>query len=412
VVQVTDDGGGIDPARVRAKAVAAKLVSPDQASRMSDRELVNLVFLPGFSTADRVTQFSGRGVGMDVVRTNIEKIGGTVDVESRLGLGTTVMMKIPLTLAIIPALVVTCAGDRYCVPQVSLIELVRLDKDQVRTGIEWVHGAPVYRLRGNLLPLVYLDRELRVGRDESDGRNGVKIVVLHTDDRPFGLVVDEVHDTEEIVVKPLQPLLKGIPAFSGATILGDGRVALILDVQGLALQAGVVNRVRERTMAEKAIPVTTGGDRQTVLVFALRDGNRIALPLAVVDRLEVFPRSAVERVGTRAVVQYRGEIMPLVRLTRGGRRRPARSRSTRRSTRSRNGAVQVVVLAGEGRRAGLLVHRIIDILDVPISAQGNEGGGKGVSAVIQGRATEFVNVHEVVRLSDRAHATLSIPRED
>jgi two-component system chemotaxis sensor kinase CheA len=158
VIEIIDDGGGIDPQRVRDKAIRTALVTPEQAARMSDRELVNLVFLPGFSTTDRVTQFSGRGVGMDVVRTNIERIGGTVDIESRMGHGTTVRMKIPLTLAIIPVLTVTAGGDRYAIPQVSLLELVRMEGDQVRTGIEHVHGAPVYRLRGNLLPLVFLDR--------------------------------------------------------------------------------------------------------------------------------------------------------------------------------------------------------------------------------------------------------------
>jgi two-component system, chemotaxis family, sensor kinase CheA len=231
VIEIGDDGGGIDPQRVRDKAVQAGLIAPEQADRMSDRELVNLVFLPGFSTADRVTQFSGRGVGMDVVRTNIEKIGGTVDVDSRPGRGTTVRMKIPLTLAIIPALTVTTGGDRYAIPQVSLLELVRLEGEQVRKGIEWAHGVPVYRLRGNLLPLVYLARELRV--ESAGSGEAVHIVVLQADDRQFGLVVDGIHDTEEIVVKPLQKQLKGVAAFSGATIMGDGRVALILDVDAV-----------------------------------------------------------------------------------------------------------------------------------------------------------------------------------
>src|SRR5262245_28655814 len=169
--------------------------------------MINLVFLPGFSTADRVTQFSGRGVGMDVVRTNVEKIGGTVDIESRVGRGTTVKMKIPLTLAIIPALTVTSGGDRYAIPQVSLLELVRLEGEQAQRGIEHIHGAPVHRLRGNLLPVVYLHRELQV--EAARGADSeINIVVLQADDRQFGLVVDAIHDTEEIVVKPLQKQIK------------------------------------------------------------------------------------------------------------------------------------------------------------------------------------------------------------
>ena len=164
IIEITDDGGGIDVARVRDKAISAKLVSPEAAARMSRQEMLRLIFLPGFSTADRVTQFSGRGVGMDVVRTNIEKIGGTVDIESPQGQGTTIRTKIPLTLAIIPALIIVSGGERYAIPQVSLLELVRLDPEQALRGIERMHGAPVYRLRGTLLPLVFLDEQLQLAR--------------------------------------------------------------------------------------------------------------------------------------------------------------------------------------------------------------------------------------------------------
>ena len=309
VIEIADDGGGIDPVRVRNKAIQAALITPEQAARMSDRELVNLVFLPGFSTADRVTHFSGRGVGMDVVRTNIEKIGGSVDIESQIGRGTNVRMKIPLTLAIIPALTITTGGDRYAIPQVSLLELVRLEGKQTQKGIEFIQGVPVYRLRGNLLPLVHLDRELQV--EPANRPTGeVSIVVIQADDRPFGLVVDDIHDTEEIVVKPLQKQLKGITLFSGATIMGDGRVALILDVLGLAQRAGVVSGVRDRALAEKTVVAEPKGDRQTLLLFATPGGGRMAVPLAEVARLEEFPRAAVERAGGQDVVQYRGEIAP------------------------------------------------------------------------------------------------------
>ncbi len=260
IIEITDDGGGIDPQRIRAKAIRAKLLTPEQADRLNDRELVNLIFLPGFSTADKVTQFSGRGVGMDVVRTNVEKIGGTVTLESRPGRGTTVKMKIPLTLAIIPALTITSAGDRYAIPQVSLLELVRLEGEQAERGLERIHGAPVYRLRGNLLPLVYLNRQLhpdatvprRNGEVRAPAAQGeITIVVLQADERQFGLVVDAIHDTEEIVVKPLQKQIKGIGIFAGATIMGDGKVALILDVLGLAQRANVISGVRERALSEK-----------------------------------------------------------------------------------------------------------------------------------------------------------------
>jgi two-component system chemotaxis sensor kinase CheA len=404
IIRIADDGGGIDPARVRDKALRANLVSPEQAARMSDRELVDLVFLPGFSTADRVTHFSGRGVGMDVVRTNVEKIGGTVDIESQPGRGTTVKMKIPLTLAIIPALTVTSGGDRYCIPQVSLLELVRLEGEQVAKAIEFIHGVPVYRLRGNLLPLVYLDRLLQAGSGRRDGGE-VNIVVLQSDDRPFGLVVDEIHDTEEIVVKPLRKQLKGIAAFSGATIMGDGRVALILDVLGLAQRAAVVSGVRERALAEKPTPSTEIRNRQTVLLFAA-GGGRMAIPLAQVARLEEFPRSAVERAGGQDVVQYRGQIMPLVHVGRVLRRQRDGNGHNGTPRRRPNGptrapgdeTLQVVVCAREGRHVGLVVGRILDIVAETIATR-SEAGRPGVlfTAVVQDRVTEFLDVEALIR---------------
>jgi two-component system chemotaxis sensor kinase CheA len=404
IIEITDDGGGIDPARVRDKAVRAGLVSPEQAARMPDTELVNLVFLPGFSTADRVSHFSGRGVGMDVVRTNVEKTGGTVDVESRLGLGTTVKMKIPLTLAIIPALTVTSGGDRYCIPQVSLLELVRLEGEQARKGIEFVHGAPVYRLRGSLLPLVHLDRLLQVGPARRDG-GVVNLVVLQADDRPFGLVVDDIHDTEEIVVKPLQKQFKGINAFAGAAIMGDGRVALILDILGLAQRSGVVSGVRERAIAEKPTPSAEVRNRQSLLLFATPGGGRMAIPLAQVARLEEFPRSAVERVGGQDVVQYRGEILPLVHVARvlrkqqGGNGRTGKPRRPQPSGAARgDGTMQVVVHASEGRRVGLVVSRILDVVEETIVTR-SPAGRPGVlfTAVVQDRVTEFLDVEGIVR---------------
>src|SRR5271165_3795881 len=243
-IEISDDGAGLSSDRIRKKAIERGVITAEQAARMTEREIFNLIFLPGFSTAEKVTNVSGRGVGMDVVKTNVEKIGGTVDVQSTLGRGTTVRVKIPLTLAIIPALVVTCGGDRYAIPQVSLLELVRVESDQAGKGIELVHGAPVYRLRGQLLPLVYLSRELKLATDArppAEREGAVNIVVLQADGRQFGLVVDEINDTEEIVVKPLRKQLKTVKVFAGSSIMGDGRVALILDVLGLAQRAGVLS---------------------------------------------------------------------------------------------------------------------------------------------------------------------------
>lgn len=419
IIEITDDGAGIDPQRVRAKAVQAKLVTSDQADRLSERELVNLVFLPGFSTTDQVTQFSGRGVGMDVVRTHVEKIGGAVTIESRPGQGTTVKMKIPLTLAIIPALTVTSAGDRYAIPQVSLVELVRLEGDSATRGIERMHGAPVYRLRGNLLPLVYLNQQLGVedtrilvsaNKSLSQSRLGAtNIVVLQADDRQFGLIVDAIHDTEEIVVKPLQKQLKGINVFAGATIMGDGKVALILDVLGLAQRANVVVGVRERALTEKTVSTAElAADRQAVLLFATRGGNRMGIPLSMVDRLEKFPRSALERVGPFDVVQYRNEILPLVQVSRALRRPIGntqihlRRRKHSAPRRKKRDMVHVVVYAGKERRVGLVVDRILDIANETLASRSRaQRPGILFTAVVQGRVTEFLDLEGIMSSAEK-----------
>src|SRR5271166_4644474 len=279
-IEISDDGAGLDQDRIRNKAVEKGLISAEQASRMTDREIVNLVFLPGFSTAEIVTNVSGRGVGMDVVKTHIEKIGGTVDLQSKPGEGVMVRMKIPLTLAIIPALIVTGAGERYAVPQVNLLELVGLDGEQARKGIESIHGSPVYRLRGQLLPLVHLKHVLQTAAADVAGSGRVNIVVLEADGRHFGMVVDEINDTEEIVVKPLSKHLKSITVYAGATIMGDGKVALILDVLGLAQCSKILAEGREHLQSEEVeTTAESAGTKQKLVLFAGTAGARMAVPL-------------------------------------------------------------------------------------------------------------------------------------
>jgi len=398
-IEISDDGGGLNLERIRQKAVEKGVVSQDQALRMNDRELAQLIFAPGFSTAANVTNVSGRGVGMDVVKTNIEKIGGTVDVQSQAGHGTTIRIKIPLTLAIIPALIVTCAGDRYAIPQVSLLELVRLDGAQARSGIEMLHGAPVYRLRGQLLPIVYLNRELEIhngidpNTDTLDSNKIVNIVVLRADDRQFGLVVDSINDTEEIVVKPLSKQLKGIPVYAGATIMGDGKVALILDVLGTAQRAHVVSESRDRLHTDNA---GSAGDhastRQTLVILEVGD-RRLALPIALVSRLEEIPRENIERADGQEVVQYRGQIMPLLRI---GEllSLPTNDDSSR--------ALQVVVHSENNKSVGLVVDRIADIVETTIeSRRGAESSDLLASAVIQQRVTDLLDLPAIIRRADR-----------
>ncbi|MCW2607302.1 MAG: Chemotaxis protein histidine kinase [Frankiales bacterium] len=393
-IEITDDGKGIDPVVIGAKAVEKGLVTAEQLARMGTREITGLIFAPGFSTAAAVTNVSGRGVGMDVVKTNIEKIGGTIDVQSRVGHGTTFRIKIPLTLAIIPALTVTCAGDRYAIPQVNLLELVRLEGEGLQ-GIEQIHGAPVYRLRGNLLPLVYLDRELGVGPGQLDRtRDVVYIVVLQAEERQFGLVVDDVCDTEEIVVKPLGKQLKGIPCFAGATILGDGRVALILDVLALAQQANVLTAGRDRALVERnARGDAAASDVQALLVVKLGEDRRMAIPLAMVTRLEEFPVSTVEHVGSREVVQYRGQILPLIRLST--------FLGAGWSEQAADANLQVVVYSEAGRSVGLVVDAILDIAEESLAATSDlDDHGLLGSAVVQQHITEMLDVRSAILAAD------------
>jgi two-component system chemotaxis sensor kinase CheA len=404
-IEITDDGAGLNVGRIRKKAVERAVITPEQASRMTERETFNLIFLPGFSTAEKVSNVSGRGVGMDVVKTNVEKIGGTVDVQSTQGRGTTVRVKIPLTLAIIPALVVTCGGDRYAIPQVSLLELVRLAPDQARTGIEMVHGAPVYRLRGRLLPLVYLSRELKLAEDAGVAWNNdgsVNIVVLHADERQFGLVVDQINDTEEIVVKPLRKQLKTVKTFAGSSIMGDGKVALILDVLGLAQRAHVVTETRDRALDEKPMDAAAAaGEKQTFLLFAGPGDSRMAIPLDNLARLEEFPAAQVEISGSQWVTQYRGQILPLIRLSIVLQERRSKSRAPQGPPTLDSGPIQVLVLHHGGRSFGLVVERILDIVEDHADVRSAATRPAVLYSVVIGeRVTELLDIPAILRSAD------------
>jgi len=381
-IEVSDDGGGIDVDRIKAKAIAKGMLTADQAARLPEREVLQLAFAPGLSTAEQVSNISGRGVGMDVVKTNIEKIGGTVDLQSTRGKGTLLKIKIPLTLAIIPALMVTSGGERFAIPQVSLIELVRCEAEQAGHNIENVHGALVYRSRGNLLPLVYLNRELKLA--PAIASDSVNIVVLQAGDRQFGLVVDEINDTEEIVVKPLSKQLKSVSCFAGAPIMGDGHVALILDVLGLAQMTRVVSQLHEQSVTKATKTGEAAATRQSWLLFRLGNVGRLAMPLSLVSRLEEFNVSQVERSAGREVIQYRDQIMPLVRL----------SEALGYGTGAQDGELlQVIVYSSYGRNVGLVVDEILDIAEQSAEIRQIQQVEtlKG-AAVIQQRVTDLLDI--------------------
>lgn len=398
IIEICDDGAGLNLDRIKSKAIEKGLITQEHAARMQEQEISQLIFLPGFSTAEKVSNVSGRGVGMDVVKTNIEKIGGSVDLQTRPGFGTTIKIKIPLTLAIIPALIVSSAGNRYAIPQVNLLELVRLEGDQTNNSIECIQGAPVYRLRGRLLPLVYLRKVLNINEDKEAPPDTVNIVILRADDRQFGLVVDRINDTEEIVVKPLSKQLKGVPVYSGTTIMGDGKVALILDVLGLAYASQVISKLRDGALADSnSLAKESNGKQQTLLILGTGTSRRLALPISQVARLEKIPKKAVEFADHQEVVQYRGRILPLIRLASFlGLECGEIAESDLLVD---DDLLNVVVYIENERSFGLVIDQIVDIVELPLQIN-HRSVREGLlgSAVIHERVTDLVDLPAIIRM--------------
>ena len=385
-IVVTDDGHGIDAARIRRKAVERGWLGEDQAAKWSERELVGLIFRPGFSTADTPTMVSGRGVGMDVVKSRVESIGGSVDATSRLGEGTTIALTIPLTLTIINALVVRAGGDRFAIPQVNLIELIRLKGDAASSGLIDVQGALVCRYRGRLLPLIDLNETLGFPGDQRpDG--AVNIVVLQADRRRFGLVVDRIDDAQEIVVRPLARQLKGIACLAGATVMGDGAIALILDVFGLARGLDTRRDADAGRGDADSAAVGTVDEARSLVVLRGTDDAPMAVALAEVERLETFPASSVEWIADRPTVPYRQALLPLIDASAWLKGQGQGDRGRREKP------WQVVVHAHEGKRVGLVFGKVLDIVEHRLDVRGEaKRPGVLLTAVIQGRATEILDV--------------------
>jgi two-component system, chemotaxis family, sensor kinase CheA len=297
-IQISDDGAGIDLQKIKANAIREGILTAQKAEDLSERQLINIIFRPGFSTADTVSNISGRGVGMDVVKRDLDHIGGSVEVQTALNKGTTIKIRIPITLAIIPVLIVVAGGQRFAIPQVNLEELVMIQHEDARhVGIECVHGAEVYRLRGELLPLLRLGEVLRrPAPTQTEDAEVTSIVVLTAGDMRFGLIVDQVGDTEEIVVKPLSKHVKQVACYDGATIMGDGKVALILNIAGLfassQLTVEEIKKVNDEALAqtEDDRPATRDEHRQTIVLFRLGEHEYYGVPLAFVVRLENFRR--------------------------------------------------------------------------------------------------------------------------
>lgn len=384
-IEIADDGKGLDLAAIRRKAVERKIASQAEVERMTDAQVAKFIFHPGFSTAAAITSVSGRGVGMDVVKTNIELIGGVIDINTQLGRGTTFTIKIPLTLAIIAALIVKAGEQRFAVPQVAVLELVRVDKATAQK-VERINGSPVLRLRERLLPIVTLTGVL--GQDQAaDAVDSGFVVVAQVGRQRFGILVDEVFHTEEIVVKPMSSKLRHLPLFAGNTILGDGAVVLIVDPNGIAQQVSQGSQSGAIPVEAEVEEVEAADAKATLLVFKGGAGSYKAVPLSLVTRLEEIESAKVEWVGGRPLIQYRGRLMPLV---------PADP-----SIEIRTSGTQALVVFSDGERAmGLVVDEIVDIveerLDVEISADRSDLIG---SAVLRGRATEIINIAHFLPLA-------------
>ncbi|WP_445681905.1 hybrid sensor histidine kinase/response regulator [Radicibacter daui] len=378
IIDISDDGRGLDKERIAAKAVQNGLASEMEIASMSDQQIYQFIFKAGFSTAAAVTSVSGRGVGMDVVRTNIEKIGGTIELKSKPGKGSTFIIKIPLTLAIVSALVVECVSERFAIPQISVVELVRAAANSEHK-IENINNTSVLRLRNRLLPLVSLPHLLGLERDEAAPEETF-IVVTQVGTYNFGIMVDRVFDTEEIVVKPVAPILRHIEMFSGNTILGDGTVIMILDPNGIAATTGEIT-VGDSVAAEAEASRTKRADNlMTLLLFSAGDMAPKAVPLSIVARLEDIDLKTVEYSNGQPLVQYRGKLMPLVPFD------PAYQLE-------REGRKPVLVFADGERSMGLIVDEIVDIVEdrLNVELSGERPGLMG-SAIIAGKATDVIDV--------------------
>lgn len=389
LITISDDGAGIDAEKLKAKAISKGLLTAEQAAQLGRREALDLVFHPGLSTAQTVTEISGRGVGMDVVRTNIAKLGGAIEIDTELGAGSTIRIKLPLTLAIMPALIVSGGGRRFAIAQSSIQELVRVRSDERAGRVEIIKDAEVLRLRGKLLPLVRVSTLL--GPTWSAAANEtapLEIVVVESDKHRFGLVVDGLHDSEEIVVKPLGRHLKSSNCLLGATVLGDGQIALILDVANTAARA---NLAEINTQDAEPAKNEFDAESQSMLLFANHADERFAAPLSIVKRIERVEASQVVELGGQRLLQYRASTLPLLALEDHVKALP----------RTETARCYVLVYSMAGFDVGLLASQINDIRHLPPELDAVTCREPGIlgSVVIEGQTIRVVDLYQLAGIA-------------
>jgi two-component system, chemotaxis family, sensor kinase CheA len=386
IIEIADDGRGLDMERIKSKVIANGLATESELEKMSEAQIAKYIFAPGFSTAAAITSVSGRGVGMDVVKTNIDAIGGTIDLKSVPNEGSVFMIKIPLTLAIVSALIVEAAGNKFAIPQISVVELVR-SQANAEHKIEKIKDTPVLRLRNKLLPLIQLAQLLGMSESSEVKTENAFIVVTQVGQQTFGIVVDGVFHTEEIVVKPMSSKLKHITMFSGNTILGDGSVIMIIDPNGIAKTVGSGLPAEAQNDDMEAAKQADVNRTTSMLVFRAGSEDLKAIPLSLITRLEEIDAGKIENSSGRPLVQYRGGLMPLV---------PASETVKLRQ----EGGQPLLVISDDGRSMGLIVDDIVDIVDDYLDIQvASDVPGVLGSAVVKGRATEILDVGHFMPLA-------------
>jgi two-component system chemotaxis sensor kinase CheA len=422
-IEISDDGKGINRERVLAKAVEKNLISKEQSLKYSEGQILNLIFLPGFSTAEKVTNISGRGVGMDVVKTNIEKIGGSVQIQSELGHGTTFKLKIPLTLAIVPALMVKSKSEIFAIPQINLVELVRFEQKENIKITEKIHDAEFIRLRGNLIPIFRINQFLKldqvaqksemlskpleknsITQEEANSnqttqhQDDLNIVILNAEGQVFGLVVDSILDTQEIVVKPLDRILKELNTFAGATVLGDGSVALIVDALGFYNSTGYSQGKHQELQDQESNQEINNGEKQDLLLVRLNDNKTYAIPLSLVSRLEEFSQDQLEYTGSQPIMRYLDRPMPLLNLEKTLKMKQAWVLEAGDGGKT----FSSVVINLKRTNYGLIVKEILDIAitDANISSNVVDRDGILGTVFVNEKIISLLDIYKIIELQN------------
>jgi two-component system chemotaxis sensor kinase CheA len=392
-IDVIDDGSGINPEKIKQKALEKGIVTEAELRRMNEKEVLNLIMAPGFSTAAKVTNVSGRGVGMDVVRNNIEKLGGTISIESQINEGSRFNLKLPLTLAIIPSLIITVQNMNFAIPQSALKELVRLKKGDNVHKIEKVNNAPVLRLRNKLLPIVYLADVLGLSIDK-DERETIRILVLQQDENEFGLVVDEIFDSEEIVVKSIPRFFKQSQCYSGTTIMGDGSVALILDINGITSKSNLqFTDQKAQAKADEKASNTAESEVQSLLMFENAKDEIFALNLDLIKRIEKLSVEDIEKVGEKEYIEHEGNSLRVIRMEEF---LPVRSPEEESKD------LYVIIPHLVENPIGIIAHKIIDAVDIDTQIDTQNIVAKGLigSALLENQIVLFPDIYEIVDMAE------------